>query len=124
MRHLDSSRPSRVDFKRLPATESPGCIIVRGNGEDQRFVINMLGQLFPGRPKFPESSLDGTAARQGNFKSCLEKIGAIDGIQSVAFPFKIGSDLAGGDWNTYRSMIEKFAERNPNITVYIVRKTD
>lgn len=38
---------------------------------------------------------------------------------NIAFPYKIGCGLAGGNWNIVRRMIEKFSERIPN-DVYIV----
>jgi len=28
--------------------DKPGTIIVSGNGEDQRYIINLMGQLYPG----------------------------------------------------------------------------
>ena len=39
----------------------------------------------------------------------------------IAFPYKIGCGLAGGNWNVILPMIEEFAKRIP-IDVYIVEK--
>ena len=44
---------------------------------------------------------------------------------TVAFPFGIGCNLAGGDWSTYRTMISRFATRNQSIVdVVIVQLND
>lgn len=95
-----------------PAAEQlPGNIIVCGNGLDRRFVINMMGQYFPGKPRYPNSTKDGYATRQEAFRRCLAKIEELSDLESVAFPFKIGCNLAGGDWNVYQRMIENFAHR-------------
>jgi len=61
-----------------------------------------------------------TAARLGWFEQALEKL-AMLGLESVAFPHSIGCGLAGGDWAAYRAAIERFAVRNPAISVVVVR---
>ncbi len=109
-----------IDYKNFSKGESPGDIIVRGNGKDQRYVINMLAQAFPGKPKFPDSKLDGTKARERYFLMCLKKILDLPNIKSIAFPSKIGCGAAGGDWGRYKMFIEKFAEHLTDVQVYIV----
>src|SRR5581483_6177329 len=89
--------------------DQPGTIIVRGNGADQRYVINMLGQYYPGNPKFPESKQDGTAIRETYFHRCLGQVAKIQNLESVAFPWRIGCGAAGGDWDKYLKLIERFA---------------
>jgi hypothetical protein len=42
----------------------PGTIEIRGNGQDQRYVIALLGQYYPGKSKYPQSDLDGQWARK------------------------------------------------------------
>ena len=70
----------------------------------------MLGQIFPGHPKFPDSTADGYIARQGFFRKCLIAIlQEIKDIDSIAFPYGIGCGAAGGDWNKYFEMIEGFS---------------
>ncbi len=91
--------------------DQPGTIQIMGNGKDQRFVINMFAQLFPGRSKYAESELDGVAARQNYFKKCLDLISEIKDLESIAFPYKIGCSLAGGDWNSYYQMLVDFSEK-------------
>lgn len=89
----------------------PGDIVIRGNGLDQRLVIAMLGQYYPGKPRFPDSKRDGYEARQAYFASCLEKISAIPGLESVAFPYQVGCGAAGGNWTEYLAMLEDLAAR-------------
>jgi len=90
--------------------DTPGTIIVKGDGVENRFVINMLGQYYPGKSKFPNSNLDGVAARKRYFFSCLTCISKIEDLNSIAFPYMIGCGAAGGDWEWYNSMLEKFAK--------------
>ena len=97
----------------------PGDIVIRGNGSDQRLVVAMLGQYYPGKPRFPESKRDGFEARQGYFAACLDKIAEIPGLVSVAFPYQVGCGAAGGSWPAYLAMIEELSHRIPNgIVIY------
>lgn len=100
--------------------DCPGEISIHGNGQDQRYVINMLAQFWPGKPKYPESTLDGYKAREHYFKSCLQKITKIENLKSIAFPVNIGCGLAGGNWIQYKSFIEHFAEAREDIKVFLV----
>lgn len=89
--------------------DRPGYIIVRGNGQDQRYVINMLGQYYPGKPKYPNSSLDGLAPREKYFHQCLLRVANIPNLESVAFPWRIGCGAAGGIWEHYLATLTNFA---------------
>lgn len=40
----------------------------------------------------------------------------------VAFPYGIGCGLAGGNWEEYRTVLEEFAEANPQYAIVIVKK--
>jgi O-acetyl-ADP-ribose deacetylase (regulator of RNase III) len=99
--------------------DTPGEIIIRGNGKDQRYVIAVLGQYYPGKPRYPNSKLDGAEARKGYFFSGLKKIIEIPGLKSIAFPWGIGCGAAGGDWNFYHELIKKFAAAIPTVDVRI-----
>lgn len=90
--------------------DAPGDIIIRGNGEDQRFVIALLGQYFPGLVRYPSSKKDGIKARQRYFHQGLWKIAQIPSLESVAFPYGIGCGAAGADWETYYKILENFAK--------------
>ena len=101
-----------------PPELMPGNIVICGNGEDRRFVINLLGQLFPGK-RYPSSQRDGKKAREAAFQRCLQKIAEIPDLDSVAFPFMIGCGAAGGNWVAYRRLIRLFAEKvDARVRVY------
>lgn len=91
-------------------SDIPGNIIIRGNGDDQRFIIGLLGQYYPGKPKYPDSSKDGTLAREKYFYQCLLKVARIPNLESVAFPWHISCGAAGGNWNHYYGTIINFAK--------------
>ena len=100
------------DIKQLPLPgEESGNIVICGDGKEERYVINMLAQLYPGSPKYPDSVKDGFLARQRYFKDCLIKIIKIKDLESIAFPFRIGCGLAGGSWNIYEKLIDIFAKK-------------
>jgi O-acetyl-ADP-ribose deacetylase (regulator of RNase III) len=105
---------SQREYPHTPTSdEQPGNIIVCGNGEDQRFVVGIYGQYYPGKSKYPDGKRDGILVREIAFNSGLQKIAYIPGIQSVAFPIGIGCRLAGGDWSTYERMISDWAAAQP-----------
>ena len=72
-------------------------------------MINMLGQYYPGKAKFPDGSRDGHKAREEAFKQCLIKIRQIPDLHSVAFPWMIGCGAAGGDWSVYLALLKHFS---------------
>ena len=113
--NIYAERPDR-DY-RPPPHLMPGNIVVRGR------VINMLAQYFPGVPRYPDSALDGRAARLRYFAECLVKVSRLPGIESVAFPWRIGCNMAGGDWDAYRRTIDAFADLSPGIGVFLVKKS-
>jgi hypothetical protein len=96
----------------------PGTIIVRGDlSKNQRLIINMLAQYYPGKSRF---GTDTFALRQQWFQSCLVEIAKLANLSSLAFPYNIGCGAAGGHWPTYQKMLMKFARTVPNtrITIY------
>ncbi len=110
-------RPTQCD---PPEGERMGDIIIRGNGEDQRYVIAMLAQYYPGISKFPEGSRDGNKRRHLAFVECLDKIAEIPDLHSVAFPYGIGCGAAGSDWTLYLQEIQKFSTK-VDATVTVLR---
>lgn len=85
-------------------------IKILGNGNDQRYVINMFAQYYPGKPKYPNSSLDGVKAREKYFYQCLLHVSQISNLKSIAFPYGIGCNLGGGIWENYFGKLNNFAE--------------
>jgi O-acetyl-ADP-ribose deacetylase (regulator of RNase III) len=98
-----------------------GTLSIKGNGEDQRYVINMFSQYYPGSPKYIN---DTASIREHYFIKCLEKIAQIDNLESIAFPEFIGC-LDGGNWVTYKEDIVLFdnllTRLGKNVTIYIVK---
>jgi O-acetyl-ADP-ribose deacetylase (regulator of RNase III) len=100
----------RRNYETIPIVEElPGNIIICGNGDDQRYIINLIAQFYPSYPR-DDLFYDSTKMRENYFKECLDKIKEIDQLDSIAFPYKIGCGLAGGNWENYEKMIETFAE--------------
>jgi len=90
--------------------DKPSLIQVMGDGKDQRYVINMFAQYYPGKPKYPHSHLDGTAIREKYFHRCLLRIAQIPNLESIAFPWRIGCNLGGGAWDHYLGTLTNFAQ--------------
>ena len=111
----DSAGIARAIFDKYPysniyemrgARSIPGTLDIRGNGEDERFVINAFAQYYPGPPIYDN---DKQEDREDYFKKCLNLISHIDDLDSVAFPYGIGCGLAKGNWDTYYSLLEEFS---------------
>jgi len=86
-----------------------GSISVHGDPKQgQRYVINIYGQLKPGKPS---PGRDSAASRLEAFSKALDQIAEAPELKSIGFPHGIGCGLAGGDWNKYRRLLEDFAER-------------
>jgi O-acetyl-ADP-ribose deacetylase (regulator of RNase III) len=103
-----------------------GHIKILGNGIDQRYVINMFAQYYPGKPKYPLSTKDGLAVREKYFHQCLLRIAKISNLESIAFPWKIGCNLGGGDWNHNLVTLTNFTnyvEATQGAKVVIYRKS-
>jgi len=91
----------------------PGTIIISG-GLNDRLIINMMGQYYPGC-KYPDSLKDGKNTRIKYFDSCLRSMLSLQG--TFAFPWRIGCGAAGGDWEVYIAMLKDFS-REKDITIY------
>lgn len=102
--------------------DTPGKIIIKGNGIDQRFVVALLGQKYPGKSKYPDSAEDGLNSREEYFHLGLIALSKISNLESIAFPWKIGCGAAGGNWENYLSMLINFADYVYNfgtqVTIY------
>lgn len=86
-----------------------GSITIHGNSQlNQRQIINIYGQLYPGKPS---PGRDSVAARLAAFRNGLARIAQIPELTSIGFPYGIGCGLAGGGWNEYQELLERFAEQ-------------
>ncbi len=92
-------------YKSRTVRDKFGSIVVCGNGKEERYVINMNAQYYPGAPTF-ENDLEPDRAEA--FQKCLNKIKMIPDLESIAFPAKIGCAIAGGDWEEFYKMLEEF----------------
>ena len=128
---------SKVVFSKYPyadiysgrtTPDKPGTIVISGNGNDQRYIINMLGQYYPGSPKYPDSTLDGSEARQKYFYKCLLKIAQIPDLESIVFPWRIACGAAGGDWKHYIGVLNNFAKfvktKDVKVVIYKLEGTE
>lgn len=104
---------------KLKYVDELGSVIIKGNGNDQRYVIGIVGQYYPG--KSSKNAIDSAKNRERYFELGLEKIAAIPDLESIAFPYMIGCGLAGGDWNVYQNLIENFAISRNDVKVAIVK---
>jgi len=103
----------------------PGTIDICGDGVDNRFVINMHSQYYPGKSKYIESNLDGLLAREKYFHQGLLRVAKIENLESIAVNWKIGCGIAGGDWNHLLCTLTNFAnyiETTQGAKVFIYRR--
>lgn len=101
--------------------DEPGDIIIRGNGLDERYVVNLLGQYEPGG--ISEGGKDTEELRRRYFHKGLNKLAKIPDLESVAFNYKIGCGLAGGNWDWYLGELNAFAsyvtkKQNAKVVIY------
>ena len=94
-------------YKNRNQQDIPGKIIVCGDGISQRYVVNMLTQIYAGKPKFDNGN-DSDKAREKYFYDCLKMLSKVSTAKSVAFPSRIGCGLGGGDWSNYLKLIELY----------------
>ena len=85
----------------------PGDILICGNGKDQRYIVNLMGQYYPGGPS--ETTNDDEFARRNYFYKGLLKLAKVPNLESVAFNYRIGCGIAGGNWEWYKGTIENLA---------------
>lgn len=113
-----SAHLARSVFKRFPyadiyserkSPDKPGTLIIRGDGKDQRYVANLLGQVYPGNSRYPDGKRDGYKSRLQYFKESLKALVSLEG--SFAFPYRIGCGAAGGDWDDYLAALQEFSEQ-------------
>ena len=91
--------------------DKPGTVTICYSPNNDKAVICMFGQWAPGKPQrftsYPDYKKDTYDRRIEWFKQCLDSL-KNSNIPAIAFPLKIGCGLAGGNWNIYKSMIERF----------------
>lgn len=111
--------PYADTYKNRLKADKLGTIKIMGDGKEQRYVINMNAQVYPG-----PSNKDNSGERLEAFDKCLSHIADIPELESIAFPFNIGCGLAGGNWEHYLIVLEKFAvviEKSQNAKTYLFK---
>ena len=73
-------------------------------------MLSLMG-LWKGRriSKTLSSYKDTPQERERWFQQCLDEMGKWDSYQNLAFLYKIGCGLGGGNWDHYLPMIKNFA---------------
>lgn len=85
-----------------------------------RVIANAYAQRYPGSSKYDN---DSKKLRIDWFERCLLSLKEYcdqEKIFKIALPEFIGCGLAGGEWDIYLSMIEKFSSSNEYLEVHIV----
>lgn len=95
----------------------PGRIELKGGKGIGRFVCAFYSQIHPGGPGDEHDTIED---REEYFSKCLSTLSKVKNIREVAFPYNIGCGLAKGNWETYSSMIEDFAQANEHIRVFVI----
>jgi O-acetyl-ADP-ribose deacetylase (regulator of RNase III) len=110
-------------YQNRTSPSKQGTIEILGNGINQRYIINMYVQYYPGKPKY--DNFDGSRPREKYFHSCLLQVAKIENLTSIAFPYGIGCNLGGGNWDYYYGTLinfEKFVNNKFGTTVKIYKK--
>jgi O-acetyl-ADP-ribose deacetylase (regulator of RNase III) len=120
--------PHADSYAARKEADTMGTIKIFGDGKENRYVINMFTQFYPGKAKYPTSRKDGTQARQEAFNSCLWHMIGIDNLESIAFPYRIGCNLAGGDWEGfYLPILDRFSsamKEHKKVRVVLYRREE
>jgi uracil-DNA glycosylase len=80
---------------------TPGSLQIKGDGKQQKFVINLFVSYYPGEPKYPN---DNQTKRAEWFKNALQQLLEIPELVSLAFPPHYG----GNHEDRYLSLISDF----------------
>lgn len=88
--------------------DKQGTVHILGNEFENRLIINMYVQYYPGSPG--KADFDSYKNRLNYLKQCLNRISYIDNLESIGFPYGMGCRLAGGRQTDYTEILEKFAE--------------
>lgn len=101
-------------YKDREVPSIPGSIVRKD------FVINMMAQYYPGAAMSDPPSIQNDKRFEW-FRQCLGQMMHLKG--TIAFPWRIGCGIAGGDWDRYLGVIARF-ERVAQADVTIYRLKD
>eukprot|EP00939_MAST-03C_sp_MAST-3C-sp1_P002917 g2917.t1 len=123
---------SRAPWVKGTQYDKPGSLAIRGAGfgptpacKAGRGVINLFGQDWQGKKEKAAASWEESRRmRLGWFEQGVREISRIPALTSVAFPFKIGCNLAGGDWGAYLRVLGDLAAACPGVRVVVYKLPD
>jgi len=86
-------------------------------------VINLIAQYYPGVSKYESDSKE---KRYRWFISCIYNVCTYfdDRKISIAFPYRIGCGLAGGDWKKYLECLERYNKKFENVKFVMYRRDE
>ena len=106
--HIFNKFPYANVYANRVEEDIPGEVVICGNGKDQRYVVNLMGQFYPGG--YSNSPLDDEKARRNYFYKGLLTLAQMDLQGGIAFNHRIGCGIAGGDWTWYKGTIVNFSK--------------
>ena len=114
---INNKFPYADIYKNRTTADTPGTCKLQF-AENLPIIACLLGQYYPGKVK----GYDSADARVSWFSMSLtdlsNKLENLE-VKTIAFPGNIGCGLAGGDWDTYYAIIQKFAENNSKYEIKI-----
>jgi len=105
---------TRRNLATVNTRDIPGTIKIQSSPMGSKHVICMFSQYYPGKPNmqtsYNKNTLDTVHDRSKWFTKCLDKIAEeLPDVKTLAFPYKIGCGLAGGDWYLYYRHLRNFS---------------
>lgn len=96
----------------------PGYYSIHGNGADERYILNIYSQFYPGRALQPRESYD---LREAWLKQAIYLLhdSPYFQLEELALPYNLGCGLAGGEWTKYEKLLADISdELSLPITLY------
>nr|BDT62903.1 MAG: wsv206-like protein [Trachysalambria curvirostris majanivirus] len=94
----------------------------------KKYIQNKKNKTNDDHQQIEMMELDNSTGRLGWFKECLielkEKLDNDEKIKHVLVPYKIGCNMAGGDWNEYLPILENFSSTICQDVTMVVRNSD
>lgn len=92
----------------------PGTVSVLQGKKSKKIIINLYGQYYPGKSKYPSDSKE---KRLFWFRKGLEMLKDYE-FEALSVPFRIGCGSAGGNWDDYYGLLKEFSESGTRVVIY------
>lgn len=93
--------------------------------KESLYIVNLYGQLYRGKPRNKEELKERYVHLENSLTSFLidlKKKQKIEGKKyKVGIPYKIASDMAGGNWETVLEMLIEVSDKQ-NVDLYLYKK--